>query len=236
MTTYQRAVLPAKQPLDTEMTIAKFSLTAATLAVLAVSGCEMTDPNNPNRNTQTGAAAGAALGALVGIAAGDTVEERRRGAVLGAIIGGGIGAIGGQQLDQQEAELRQQMGGQVGIVNTGSQLIVTLPQDILFATNSTSLTGSLQNDLYTLAGSLNRYPNTTVNVLGHTDNVGAAAYNLDLSQRRAHAVASVLINSGVSAARVRAIGIGEDRPIADNLTAQGRQQNRRVEIIITPNG
>jgi len=236
MTTYQRAVLPAKQPLDTEMTIAKFSLTAATLAVLAVSGCEMTDPNNPNRNTQTGAAAGAALGALVGIAAGDTVEERRRGAVLGAIIGGGIGAIGGQQLDQQEAELRQQMGGQVGIVNTGSQLIVTLPQDILFATNSTSLTGSLQNDLYTLAGSLNRYPNTTVNVLGHTDNVGAAAYNLDLSQRRAQAVASVLINSGVSAARVRAIGIGEDRPIADNLTAQGRQQNRRVEIIITPNG
>lgn len=236
MTTYQRAVLPAKQPLDTEMTIAKFSLTAATLAVLAVSGCEMTDPNNPNRNTQTGAAAGAALGALVGIAAGDTVEERRRGAVLGALIGGGIGAIGGQQLDQQEAELRQQMGGQVGIVNTGSQLIVTLPQDILFATNSTSLTGSMQNDLYTLAGSLNRYPNTTVNVLGHTDNVGAAAYNLDLSQRRAQAVASVLINSGVSAARVRAIGIGEDRPIADNLTAQGRQQNRRVEIIITPNG
>ncbi len=236
MTTYQRAVPPAKQPLDTEMTIAKFSLTAATLAVLAVSGCEMTDPNNPNRNTQTGAAAGAALGALVGIAAGDTVEERRRGAVLGALIGGGIGAIGGQQLDQQEAELRQQMGGQVGIVNTGSQLIVTLPQDILFATNSTSLTGSMQNDLYTLAGSLNRYPNTTVNVLGHTDNVGAAAYNLDLSQRRAQAVASVLINSGVSAARVRAIGIGEDRPIADNLTAQGRQQNRRVEIIITPNG
>jgi len=236
MTTYQRAVLPAKQPLDTEMTIAKFSLTAATLAVLAVSGCEMTDPNNPNRNTQTGAATGAALGALVGIAAGDTVEERRRGAVLGALIGGGIGAIGGQQLDQQEAELRQQMGGQVGIVNTGSQLIVTLPQDILFATNSTSLTGSMQNDLYTLAGSLNRYPNTTVNVLGHTDNVGAAAYNLDLSQRRAQAVASVLINSGVSAARVRAIGIGEDRPIADNLTAQGRQQNRRVEIIITPNG
>jgi len=235
MTTYQRAVLPAKQPLDTEMTIAKFSLTAATLAVLAVSGCEMTDPNNPNRNTQTGAATGAALGALVGIAAGDTVEERRRGAVLGALIGGGIGAIGGQQLDQQEAELRQQMGGQVGIVNTGSQLIVTLPQDILFATNSTSLTGSMQNDLYTLAGSLNRYPNTTVNVLGHTDNVGAAAYNLDLSQRRAQAVASVLINSGVSAARVRAIGIGEDRPIADNLTAQGRQQNRRVEIIITPN-
>lgn len=236
MTTYQRAALPAKQPLDTEMTIAKFSLTAATLAVLAVSGCEMTDPNNPNRNTQTGAATGAALGALVGIAAGDTVEERRRGAVLGALIGGGIGAIGGQQLDQQEAELRQQMGGQVGIVNTGSQLIVTLPQDILFATNSTSLTGSMQNDLYTLAGSLNRYPNTTVNVLGHTDNVGAAAYNLDLSQRRAQAVASVLINSGVSAARVRAIGIGEDRPIADNLTAQGRQQNRRVEIIITPNG
>lgn len=217
------------------MTFTKLTLLAAASA-LTLSACTMTDPANPNRNTQTGAAAGAALGALVGIAAGDTAEERRRGAVIGAIVGGGLGAVGGQELDRQEAELRQQMGGQVGIVNTGSQLIVTLPQDILFATDSTTLSGGLQSDLYTVAGSLNRYPNTTVNVIGHTDNVGAAAYNQDLSQRRAQSVASVLINSGVAASRIRAIGRGEDQPIADNLTSQGRQQNRRVEIIITPNG
>lgn len=217
------------------MTLAKLSLFAAAVSMMALSACEMTDPDNPNRNTQTGAAVGAGLGALVGIAAGDTPEERRRGAVLGAVIGGGLGAIGGQQLDRQEAELRQQMGGNIGIVNTGSQLIVTLPQDILFATDSTALTGALQNDLYTLANSLNRYPETTVNVIGHTDNVGAAAYNQSLSQRRAQSVSSVLINAGVAAYRVRSIGRGEDAPVATNLTPEGRAQNRRVEIIITPN-
>ena len=86
-----------------------------------------------------------------------------------------------------------------------------------------------------MASSINRYPNTTVNVIGHTDSTGEAAYNFDLSQRRAQAVASVLINGGVSPQRIRSIGRGEDAPIATNATAQGRQQNRRVEIIITPN-
>ena len=85
-----------------------------------------------------------------------------------------------------------------------------------------------------MAGSLNRYPNTTVNVVGHTDNTGEAAYNQSLSERRAQAVASVLISAGVSPARIRSIGRGEDQPVASNLTAEGRQQNRRVEIIITP--
>lgn len=217
------------------MTIAKISMTLAAASILALSGCEMTNPDNPERNTQSGAAIGAGLGALVGIAAGDTAAERRSGAVIGAIVGGSIGAIGGHILDQQEAELRQQMGPNVGIVNNGSQLIVTLPQDILFATDSTVLSGGLQSDLYTLAGSLNRYPNTTVNVIGHTDNVGAAAYNLDLSQRRAQAVASVLVNGGVATYRIRAIGRGEDAPIASNQTAEGRALNRRVEIVITPN-
>ena len=82
---------------------------------------------------------------------------------------------------------------------------------------------------------MNRYPDTTVNVIGHTDNTGAASYNQDLSQRRAQAVASVLINAGVAPQRIRSIGRGEDSPIASNLTPEGRQQNRRVEIIITPN-
>jgi outer membrane protein OmpA-like peptidoglycan-associated protein len=219
------------------MYLGKISLGVATSAVLALTACEpLQDPNNPNRQTQTGALVGAGVGALIGASTGgDNLEQRRRNAVLGAAIGAGGGALIGRQLDQQEAELRQQMGGNVGIVNTGNQLIVTLPQDLLFATNSTALTGSMQNDLRNLASSLNRYPNTTVNVIGHTDNVGEAAFNADLSQRRAQAVASVLINSGVSGARIRAIGRGEDQPIATNLTAEGRQQNRRVEIVITPN-
>jgi outer membrane protein OmpA-like peptidoglycan-associated protein len=217
-----------------EMTLSKLSLAAAA-AVLSLGACVDTSENNPNRNTQQGALVGAGLGALVGVAAGDNARERRNGAVVGAVIGGGLGALGGSQLDRQEAELRQQMGNNIGIVNNGQQLIVTLPQDILFATDSAQLTGSLQNDLFTLAGSINRYPDTTVNVVGHTDNVGAAAYNQSLSQRRAQAVSSVLINAGVSSNRIRSLGRGEDAPIATNLTPEGRQQNRRVEIIITPN-
>ena len=109
-------------------------------------------------------------------------------------------------------------------------------QDILFATNSTEVSGRSQADLRTLANSMNQYPNTTVNVIGHTDNVGDASFNFDLSQRRAQAVTSVLISSGVSPSRIVSTGRGEDAPVATNLTAEGRQANRRVEIVITPNG
>lgn len=220
------------------MTLSKMSFAVALSGAMVLSGCvqQMTDPNNPNRNTQTGAAVGAGMGALIGIARGDTAEERRRGAVVGALIGGGLGAVGGAALDRQEAELRQQLGSNAQIVNTGNQLVVTLPQDILFATDSASLSGALQSDLTTLAASINAYPDTTINVIGHTDNTGAAAYNQDLSARRAQAVSSVLIQSGVAPSRIRSIGRGEDAPIASNLNAEGRAQNRRVEITITPNG
>ncbi len=219
------------------MNLSKFSIASALSGVLVLTACaEMQDPNNPNRNTQQGAAIGAAAGALIGIAAGDNSQERTRGAIIGAAVGGGLGGLAGANLDRQEAELRQQLGSNAQIVNTGNQLIVTLPQDILFATNSATLSGNLRNDLTALASSINRYPNTTVNVIGHADNTGTAAFNQDLSSRRAQAVSSVLVQSGVASNRVRSIGRGEDAPIATNLTAEGRAQNRRVEITITPNG
>ena len=216
------------------MTFYKLPLVIALSGMTFVSGCMETSPNGGEK-TRNGAAIGAGLGILAGIAGGDTADERRRNAAKGAIIGGLIGAGVGSALDKQEEELRAQMGGNVGIVNNGNNLVVTLPQDILFATNSTAVSSSSQNDIYTLASSINRYPNTTVNVVGHTDSEGDAAYNFDLSQRRAQSVASVLINGGVSPQRIRSIGRGEDQPVASNATAQGRQMNRRVEIIITPN-
>ncbi len=214
------------------MTRMKLSLGLAALTLVAA--CDTTNPNN-NQNRDQGALIGAGVGALTGILTGDTVEDRRRGALVGAAVGAAGGAVIGNQLDQQEEELRRSLGGNVGIVNNGNNLTVTLPQDILFATNSAAVSGSAQADLRTLAASMNQYPNTTVNVIGHTDNVGDAAFNFDLSQRRAQAVTSVLLNSGVSPARVRSIGRGEDAPVATNLTPEGRQQNRRVEIVITPN-
>jgi outer membrane protein OmpA-like peptidoglycan-associated protein len=219
------------------MILSKMTFTVALSGILVLSACDtVTDPKNPNRNAQTAAIVGAGLGAAVGIARGDSAGERNRGAVLGALVGAGLGAGVGTLLDRQEAELRQQMGSNAQIVNTGSQLIVTLPQDILFDTGSAALSGGLRSDLNALAASMNNFPNSTVNVIGHTDSDGTAAFNQDLSARRAQAVSSVLIQSGVSANRIRSIGRGEDAPIASNLNAEGKRQNRRVEITITPNG
>ncbi len=216
------------------MTIMKFPLVLAAATMTFVGACTETSPNG-GQQARTGAAIGAGLGVLAGIATGDSVEERRSNALKAGLIGGLVGAGIGNELDKQEEELRAQMGGNVGIVNNGTNLVVTLPQDILFATDSTTVSGASQNDLYTLARSINRYPNSTVNVVGHTDSTGDASYNFDLSQRRAQAVASVLMNGGVAPQRIRSIGRGEDQPVASNATPAGRSQNRRVEIIITPN-
>lgn len=219
------------------MTLSKVSLAVAVSGVLGLTACEtMTDPNNPNRQAQTGALIGAGLGAIVGSTGENNPGDRNRGAVVGALVGAAAGAGIGTLLDRQEAELRQSLGSNATIVNNGNQLIVTLPQDILFATGDATLSGALRGDLTALATSINNYPNTTVNVIGHADNTGGAAFNQDLSARRAQAVSSVLIQSGVSPNRIRSIGRGEDAPIASNLTPEGRAQNRRVEITITPNG
>lgn len=215
----------------------KITLALAGVSLVAVTAC--TDPNavgtDTNAKTKNGALIGALAGATVGIIRGDSKSERRSGAIKGAIIGAGGGAIIGSQLDKQEAELRQDLGGSARIVNTGDQLIVTLPQDILFASDSAFVRPDLRSEITTLADSLNSYPNTTVNVIGHTDNTGSAAYNLDLSDRRADTVASILMDAGVAPFRVVSTGRGEDQPVATNLTEEGKAQNRRVEIVITPN-
>ncbi len=216
------------------MKTSRLSLVFAATALSGLVACQEPLPGQGNENTQRGAAVGAGLGALVGAATGSNSQERLQNAAIGAVLGGGLGAIGGANLDRQAAELRQQLPGNVGVVNTGSQLVVTVPQDLLFAVDSATVSSSQQANLRTVAASLNRYPDTTVNVIGHTDNTGAASYNQTLSERRANAVASVLIGAGVAPSRVVAAGRGENQPIASNLTTEGRQQNRRVEIIITP--
>ncbi len=183
--------------------------------------------------TQAGAVTGALIGGFIGGTrkGDDKLAKAATGAIVGGLIGGAIGA----QLDRQAAELRSDIrNDRVSIVNTGSQLVVTMPEGILFATDSATVMGSLMNDLYAVADNLNRYPNTRIEVIGHTDNTGSASYNMDLSQRRAQAVAAVLRQGGVSGGRIAAYGRGEDQPVASNLTPEGRAQNRRVEIIIRP--
>ena len=213
---------------------------AAPLAALIALGACAVDPNapqrssaaDPNANARQSAIAGGLIGAVAGAAVDD--DRRLRGALIGGALGAGGGAAIGARLDRQEAALRAQLDANVGIVNTGNELIVTLPQDILFETDSAALTGSLRSDLSTLARSLNEFPQSTVDIIGHADNTGEAAYNQDLSARRAQAVSRVLASNGVSPARLRAFGRGEDEPVASNLSPAGRAQNRRVEIVIRP--
>jgi outer membrane protein OmpA-like peptidoglycan-associated protein len=215
------------------MTI-KTTLLLTTLGAFALAGC--TDPNSPtagaNPRAQNGAVAGAVLGGLLGASSGDNRLEK---AVIGAAVGAAAGGIVGNVLDRQAADLRNSIGNdQVSITNTGSELIVRMPQDILFATDSANLRPDLLRDITAVSNNLLSYPNSTIQIVGHTDNSGAAAYNQDLSERRAQSVAVALRNAGVPAGRIASFGRGEDQPIASNLTAEGRAQNRRVDIIIRP--
>ncbi|MCR8548742.1 OmpA family protein [Salipiger sp. P9] len=217
---------------------ARTSILLSLAAAMTLSACsegQMFDENDPNRQAKQGALIGAVGGAVAGRLIGGNNNDTVKNTLVGAAAGAALGGVIGNQLDKQEAELRQQLGNNVAITNTGDRLIVTMPQDILFATDSAALRSDLQADIRTVGRSLLDYPNTTVQVLGHTDSDGDAGYNLDLSKRRAQAVASLLISEGVPSSRVQAIGRGEDQPVASNLTAEGKQQNRRVEIVILPN-
>ncbi|SER65931.1 Outer membrane protein OmpA [Tranquillimonas rosea] len=210
-------------------------LFAAVAGALVLSGCA--DPRFQQggdlERTGQGALAGAVTGGILGAAtAGD---DRGKSAAIGAALGAAGGAAIGNVLDRQARELRNDFDNSaIDVVNNGDQLLVRMPQDILFATDSASVNSTLRSDLGVLAGSLNRYPNSVVQVVGHTDNTGSAAYNQTLSERRAQSVVSILNQNGVSAGRLQAIGRGEDEPIASNLTDSGRAQNRRVDIIIRP--
>ncbi|WP_300033481.1 OmpA family protein [uncultured Roseobacter sp.] len=220
------------------MTRLKTPAALAFAGIFALAACTETGQigaNSNNPKTQQGALIGAGAGALLGaLSKGD--GNRGDGALVGAVIGTAIGAGIGYSLDKQEADLRNDLGNDdVTIVNTGDRLIVSLPQDILFATDSFAVRPDLQNDLRAVAGNLQEYPQSTIQVIGHTDSDGDAAYNQQLSERRASAVASVLLNAGVSPQRVRTFGRGETQPVASNLNATGKAQNRRVEIVILPN-
>ena len=190
----------------------------------------------PDSRQRQGVILGGIAGAVAGAATGDETDDRLARAAVGGAIGAAAGGAIGNRLDAQEAALRRDLDSRIGIVNTGERLIVNLPQDILFQTDSAALRGDLQSDVRAVAQNLQQFPNTIVQVVGHADNTGDAAYNQDLSQRRAQAVAGVLAGAGVNPGRISAIGRGEDQPIASNLTPEGRARNRRVEIVIIPTG
>ncbi len=206
---------------------------AASVALLAMSGC-VTDPNTGERHvsrTAIGGLGGAGLGYLLGGLIGGKTAR-----IIGAGIGGAAGGYVGYRMDEQIKELEEATAGtgvDVGQTPNGDGILVNLP-DVTFAVNSSDITPAMRQTLDGVAQSMINYPNSLIDVMGHTDSTGSDAYNLDLSRRRADSVANYLISRGVAAARVERIGYGEQHPVADNTTEAGRSQNRRVEIRITP--
>ncbi len=178
---------------------------------------------------------GAVAGAVVGLATGDDATERRQHALIGAGIGGLSGAAIGNYMDRQEAELRQRLRNSgVSVTRKGDRIILNMPGNVTFATDSADLRSQFFDVLDSVSLVLKEYEKTVINVAGHTDSTGPADYNQRLSERRAQTVADYLRNRGINSQRIIARGYGEDYPIASNDTEQGRQQNRRVTLELTP--
>lgn len=195
----------------------------AFLATAAVAGCA--------RNAQRGLVIGAAGGAVVGGVIGKVSGSTAKGAIIGAAVGGAAGAIIGDQMDRQARELEQNVPGAT-VERVGEGIQVTFDSGLLYDFDSDAVKPEAQANLRALAQSLDKYPGSDLLILGHTDSIGGAEYNKDLSVRRADAAARYLIGQGVTRERVGTGGLGEEEPVASNDTPAGRASNRRVEVAI----
>ncbi len=211
-----------------------FVSSLAAMSLMTVSGC-VTDPNTGERKvsrTAIGGVGGAVLGGLLGGVIGG-----KTGRIIGAGVGGVAGGVVGNKMDQQIKELKEQTAGSgvdVTEVDGGEAILVNLPDGVTFDVNSYTIKPAFRDTLDTVASSLQTYPDSLIDVYGHTDSTGSDSYNQTLSERRAQAVSNYLTSRGVNSARIRWQGFGETAPIADNTTEEGRAMNRRVEIKIIP--
>ncbi|MFV0593691.1 MAG: OmpA family protein [Draconibacterium sp.] len=208
-----------------------------TVLLFFVSGISMTgcksiqNANSSQKGAGIGAAAGAALGALIG-----GKDNRAAGALVGAAVGGGAGAIIGKQMDKQAEEIETVIpGAEVERSEEGIQLILDENADVRFEFNSSDLTSAAQSNIVKLVDVFNKYPDTDILVIGHTDSDGSDTYNLALSEKRAASVAKFLTSNGITATRLKSSGMGETQPRASNETKEGKALNRRVEFTITAN-
>ncbi|SDD68339.1 MULTISPECIES: OmpA family protein [Kordiimonas] len=195
-----------------------------------------TDPYTGEKkvsNTAIGAMIGAAAGAVGGAIVGGS--NKRKSVLIGAGIGAIAGGSVGFYMDRQETKLREKLQGTgVQIVRDGDNIILNMPDNITFDTNQAYVKPEFMSVLESVAIVLDEYDKTYVDILGHTDSTGSADYNRTLSQNRAQAVAQILVTQNVQRERLVVRGLGEAYPIAPNDTEEGRRQNRRVEIALSP--
>ncbi|MER0238592.1 OmpA family protein [Fulvimarina sp. MAC8] len=205
---------------------------------VALAGCT-TDPYTGEMkisNTLGGAGLGTGLGAAGGyLVARATGSDEATAAAIGAGLGGLAGAGIGAYMDNQEAQLRQQLQGTgVSVTRVGDRIILNMPSNVTFPTDQSQILPAFYSTLDSVAIVLQKFDETIVNVYGHTDSQGSDGYNLTLSQQRASSVSQFLASRGVNPNRLNTQGYGESQPIADNSTEAGRARNRRVEVQISP--
>ena len=214
----------------------KFTALLAGLALTAGLGACVTDPVTGERKVSK-AAIGGVLGAGLGYLAGDLIGGRsdRTEKIVGVGVGAVAGAGIGYYMDQQEKKLREQTAGTgVDVIRDGDRLILDMPSSVTFDVDSYAISPAFMSTLDQVAGTLNQYESTFIDVYGHTDSTGSDAYNQTLSERRAQAVANYLASRGVKPERMATKGFGESQPKATNTTEAGRAENRRVEILLVP--
>ena len=215
-------------------TAAKKIITIAAISAMCV-GCTTINPYTGQKQvsrTTVGAGVGAAGGAIIGGLVGGG-----RGALIGAAVGGVGGAVVGSSIDREQAELGARLRGTgVQVRRVGNSVKLIMYSDVTFAFGSANVKRGFYPVLNSVSDVLRKYENTNIVIAGYTDNVGNAAYNQRLSERRARSVGDILINNGVSSNRIFTKGYGKRNPIASNRTERSRARNRRVEITLRPMG
>jgi outer membrane protein OmpA-like peptidoglycan-associated protein len=213
---------------DEKMINSKTRTTLAALLVMGTIGASAcASMSNKERGAVIGAGAGAAVGGVIGNNTGSTA----RGAIIGAVVGGAAGAIIGHQMDQQAKEIDQSIPG-AKVERVGEGILVTFESGLLFDFDSYQIRSAAATNLQELARSLNKFGDSNLLIVGHTDSKGDDAYNMNLSLQRANAASQYLQSQGVPASRVSTAGRGETEPVASNDTEAGMQLNRRVEVAI----
>jgi outer membrane protein OmpA-like peptidoglycan-associated protein len=205
---------------------------------LLLAACQTTDPYTGEQRTSRtaqGAGLGALAGAAIGIISGSDADERRKRALIGAGVGALAGGAVGQYMDRQEAALRDELRGSgVSVTRVGDDLVLNMPGNITFPVNGYSVRSDFYPVLNSVARVLQQYDRTYIDVIGHTDITGPSELNMRLSNQRAESVGAYLQGQGVNGTRVLTHGVGPDYPTASNDTPDGRQQNRRVELVLRP--
>jgi outer membrane protein OmpA-like peptidoglycan-associated protein len=186
--------------------------------------------NKTQKGAAAGTVAGGATGAIIGRASGNTAL----GAIIGAAVGGAAGAVIGNQMDKQAEEIKKTVPD-ANVERVGEGIVVEFSSNVLFGFDESNLSEEAKTSLDKLVMVLNNYADTDIELQGHTDSRGSAAYNLALSERRADAVSDYLSEKRISDGRLTIKGFGESLPKYSNETSEGRSQNRRVEFLITAN-